>query len=251
MEHEHRLRRWALRAAVTGAATLAAVAMLSSGSPASAKVALLPVTAPQGDAANLTFRVTNDSATSPVSRVELNFPADQPIAEIYPLSSDNWAPSTTMRPVTTPVQPLHGLDPLTEAPAAVTWQAMPGQELKPGASADLTIAAGPLPTAPQFVVTVVVTHLDGSTEKPSVVVPLTAGAAADHAGHDAAQQPAANTAGNATDKDSGGIPYGPWVLGILALLAGLTVFSLIRQRKQAGSDQTAEENKPELASSTR
>jgi hypothetical protein len=247
MEHEHGLRRWALRAVVTGAATLAGVAMLSSASPASAKVGLLPVAAVQGDAANLTFRVTNDGSTSPINRVEVQLPADQPIAEVYPLSTDNWAPSTTMRSIPKPVQPLHGPYPLTEAPGSVVWQTMPGLELKPGASADLTVAAGPLPNAPQLVVTVLVTHVDGSVEKPSVVIPLTAGTGAAQHGHEAAPPTAATpTAG--TDN---GIPYGRWVLVVLVLLAGLTIFSLIRQRKQSTPEETSEDEKPELVSAAR
>jgi hypothetical protein len=248
MEHEHRLRRWALRAAVTGAATLAAAAMLSSASPASAKVALLPVTAPQGDAANLTFRVTNDSPTSAVNRIEVQLPADQPIAEVYPLSTDNWAPSTTTRPVAKPVQPLHGLDPLTEAPASVIWQTMPGLELKPGASADLTIVAGPLPNAPQLVVTVLVTHVDGTVEKPSVVIPLTAGTGAASHAHDGGQPAAAPTTPAGTES---GIPYGRWVLAILVLLAGLTIFSLIRQRKPSTPEETSKDKKADLVSAAR
>ena len=84
MENLHglpRRRKWAVRVAAVGAG--AAVALLGLGSPASADVSLLPTPTTQGGAANLTFRVTNDSAVATVNRIEIRLPEDNPIAEVY------------------------------------------------------------------------------------------------------------------------------------------------------------------------
>ncbi len=248
MENLHglpRRRKWAVRVAAVGAG--AAVALLGLGSPASADVSLLPTPTTQGGAANLTFRVTNDSAVATVNRIEIRLPEDNPIAEVYPLSADDWAPAITTRTLAEPLQSVHGGGTVTDATAAVTWTAMPGHELKPGKSADLTLTAGPLPTTSQLVIGVIVSRSDGVVERytrapgaatgtiderPAVVISLQPGpgdAAAAH-GHDAAPAAAGNTANPTTEKNT---PYIKWVLVVLVLLGGLTIFSLYRQRRAA------------------
>src|SRR4051812_25313539 len=109
MENAHRLRRrskWALRVAIAGAG--ASLALLVLAAPAAANVTFLPTPTTQGDGANLTFRITNDSPVATINRVEVRFPQDQPIAEVYPLSTDNWAPQITTRTLAEPLQSLHG-----------------------------------------------------------------------------------------------------------------------------------------------
>jgi hypothetical protein len=249
MENAHRLRRrskWALRVAIAGAG--ASLALLVLAAPAAANVTFLPTPTTQGDGANLTFRITNDSPVATINRVEVRFPQDQPIAEVYPLSTDNWAPQITTRTLAEPLQSLHGGS-VTDATAAVTWTAMPGLALKPGKSADLTVAVGPLPNTPQLVIGVIVTRSDGVVERwtrapgatsaaiderPAVVIslaPATGGAAAGHDHGAAAGAQPTGVAAPAGSSSDGNSPYIKWVLVILVILAGVTVVSLYRQRR--------------------
>jgi len=258
MENAHRLQRrskWALRVAIAGAG--AALALLVLASPAAANVTLLPAPTTQGDAANLTFRVSNDSSAATITRIEVRFPQDQPIAEVYPLSTDNWAPQITTHPVDKPLPSLHGAGSVTDATSAVTWTAMPGLALKPGQSVDLTVAAGPLPSTPQLVIGVIVTRSDGVVERwtrapgatsatvderPAVVIslaPATGDAAAAHDHGAAAGAQPTGVAAPASNGD-GNSPYIKWVLVILVILGGLTAVSLYRQRRIPAAPETDE-----------
>jgi hypothetical protein len=245
----------------------AALALLSLALPAAAQVVIVPGQAVQGEAANLMFRVSNDSATASITRIEMRLPDDAPIAEVYPLSVDNWTPSITMRTLDKPVPSLHGGSSLTEATAAVTWTAVPGKELAPGGTTELTLSVGPLPNADRFVVGVVVTNSDGSTmrwtrqpapagsaeqngaaangaaapaagEGPAPVLTLQTPtgdqAQADHAAHGAT----APAAAPAAPAGQSGPAYGGWVLVTLLFIAALTTFSLVRQRR--GTTRTPE-----------
>jgi hypothetical protein len=244
MENQQRRRaRWTTRLAIAAAGALA---LLSIASPASASATILPFTGGQGDAANLIFRVTNESPTASVSKIQLDLPSNPAIPEVYPLSTDNWAPQITVGNLVSPLVGVHG-EQIDQTSASITWFAMPGQEMAPGKSIDLTISAGPFPAEKQMVFKVIVTNTDGTTvnytqvpgaaatsgEKPAIVVPLGPGVGTiDHAGHDAADTTGADAdAAGDSAKSTGGSPYNPWVLAVLLLLAGLTVFSLIRQRR--------------------
>jgi uncharacterized protein YcnI len=262
MENAHRLQRrskWALRVAIAGAG--AALALFALASPAAANVTFLPAPTTQGDAANLTFRISNDSPAASINRIEVRFPEDHPIAEVYPLSTDNWAPQITTRTLAKPLQSLHGSGSVTDATAAVTWTAMPGLALKPGQSVDLTIAAGPLPPIPQLVIGVVITHSDGvverwtrapgatsgpADERPAVVIGLSPASGNAVAGHDhgaaAGAQPAGVAAPAAGTNSDGNSPYIKWVLVVLVILGALTAVSLYRQRRIPAAPETDEKS---------
>lgn len=140
----------------------AVVAALAAASPAlAADVAVSPDSAVQGDGANLTFRVTNDHATAALTAVRLDLPADVPVAEVYPLSVPDWAPRTTSRTLNPPVPGLHG-GTLEEATASITWTAAPSRAIPPGASAELGVALGPMPSVSSMTFTVRPSHGDGS-----------------------------------------------------------------------------------------
>jgi hypothetical protein len=129
-----------------GVPTAAAVIIgLLVATPAYADVTVSPATAVQGSGENLTLKVTN-TGTQPVGTITLRLPADTPIAEVFPLSVDDWAPKIEPRTLSTPLTTIHGGTPVTETAAAITWIAMPGKALAPGRSADVAVAVGPLPT---------------------------------------------------------------------------------------------------------
>jgi hypothetical protein len=190
------------RAGVLTAA--AAAAVLGTAAPALADATVSPSSAPQGSGANLTFRVTN-TEQSPITRVKLLLPVDSPIAEVYPLSVDDWAPQITNRKLQTPLATIHGGTPATETAADITWIAMPGKSLAPGKSADLSVAVGPLPTLSQMQFTIQATYANGSAgaAMPPVSLALTPATAEDqaaaHAGHAGAATTAPGSGSSAAD----------------------------------------------------
>jgi uncharacterized protein YcnI len=226
-----------MRAAIAGAAALA---LLSLSSPAAAQVVVVPAEAVQGDAADLTFRISNESAAASITQIEVRLPEEAPIAEVYPLSVENWTPSITMRTLDKPLASLHG-PPLTDATSAVTWTAVPGKELPPGGTTELSLAVGPLPSVERLAIGVVLTNSDGTLarwtrlptteptaptavdERPAPVLTLRAAAGDEAQATNHAATPAAT-------RDSGRSYFG-WVLGTLLLVATLTIIGLVLQRR--------------------
>jgi hypothetical protein len=152
------VHRNASRLAVPAAA---AAVIIGLAAPAAADVTVSPATAEQGTGINGDFTVTNDSPSTAITKVTLTLPPDHPIAEVYPISAEDWAPSTTNRRLDPPMEGLHG-SLLDQATATVTWTAMPGKALQPGRTAHLRVAMGPLPRTDRLVFTVQPTYADGS-----------------------------------------------------------------------------------------
>ncbi|BBH71023.1 hypothetical protein ACTI_77080 [Actinoplanes sp. OR16] len=140
---------------------VSAAAVLAAAGPAAADVTVSPASAPQGSGANLTFRVTNDGA-EPITEVTLKIPADSPIAEVYPLSVNDWAPKISWQRLSQPLAQIHGATPVDEVPSAITWIAVNGTAIAPGESADLSVALGPLPTLSSVAFTLDGRYADGS-----------------------------------------------------------------------------------------
>ena len=232
----------------------AAGAFLGAG-PALADVTVSPPSAVQGSGENLNFHVTN-TGTQPMATVTLRLPADTPVAEVYPLSVDNWAPKIDMRTLSSPLPTIHGDTTTTQTTSAITWIAMPGRTLAPGKSADLGVAIGPLPDLSSMQFAVSATYTGG---KPGPVMPpatltltpATAGSAAQtHAGHGgtvaatADPSDAENAAFAAVVAQAQrGTPIwsiAGWVVAGLALLGGLGL--VLRGRHRAEEDDEPDED---------
>ena len=233
--------------------TATAVAALVA-TPALADVTVSPTTAAQGTGENFTFHVTN-SGTQPIGTVTLKLPDDTAVAEVYPLSVDDWAPKIEMAKATTPLTSIHGT-PQDEVTRAIIWIAMPGRALAPGKSTDLSIALGPLPDLSSIRMTIATTYTNGQagpTQSPAVALtPATAGQLSDaHAGHDDGSATAGT--GDATaDEDAtfakavADATRGPslwsiggWVVAALALLGGVVL--MLRSRHRADEDDEPED----------
>ncbi len=171
----------ARRAGVLAATVTAAV--LATAAPALADVTVDPVSAVQGEGANVHFAVTN-GGTSPITRVKLVMPADTPVAEVFPLSVDDWAPQITPLTLSTPLTSIHGGAPVTETASAITWIAV-GGNLAPGETADLPVALGPLPMTSSMTFTLEATYAGGKPGPalPPAVLKLTPGTGAQNGGH--------------------------------------------------------------------
>lgn len=229
-----------------------ATGVLCAASPAAADVTVSPPSAAQGSGENVTFKVTN-TGQSAMTRVRLVIPADQPIAEVYPLSVNDWAPQLASRKLDEPLTAIHGAQPVTQAVASVTWIAMPGKALPPGKSADLSVALGPLPTAAtQISFTLEPTYADpakGAALPPAVLTLTPAAPGAETGTHHSGT---GGTTGETTS-DSEAAAFealieaesGPsfwtiagWVVAALAAAAGLV--AVLRNRRRGEPAPAAE-----------
>ncbi|MFG1604531.1 DUF1775 domain-containing protein [Actinoplanes sp. NPDC049265] len=242
----------ARRAGVLAAATVAGV--LTVAGPAMADVKVEPASAPQGSGQNVHFQFTNTAGCT-VSRVKLLLPKDTPIAEVFPLSNENWAPDLTPLKLTTPLTSIHNGSPVTETASAVTWIAMKGHELAPGKADDLAVALGPLPTTSSMSFGLEQTCTDGKAGPaiPNVSLALTPalpGQESGHAGHggtttgtdDSSAEDAATFQAliDAQDDGPGFWTYAGWVVGLLAL-GGIAVLLLRGRRRSEPADEVAED----------
>jgi hypothetical protein len=247
------------RAGVLAATTVAGV--LTMAGPALADVKVEPASAPQGSGQNVHFQYTN-TASCTVSRVKLVMPKDTPVAEVFPLSNENWAPQITPLKLTTPLTSIHSGTPVTETASAITWIAMKGRELAPGRSDDLAVALGPLPTTSSMTFGLEQICTDGKAGPavPNVSLALTPalpGQTSGHAGHggaggtttqegDTSAEDAATFEAliDAQDDGPGFWTYAGWVVGLLAL--GAVAYLLLRGRRTpsevAGDAPVEDEN---------
>jgi hypothetical protein len=246
--------RHLIRARRAGVLTVVATAgALAVAGPALAGVTVSPPTAPQTSGADLTFHVTN-TEQSPITRVKVTLPADTPIAEVYPLSSADWAPDITQQKLNTPLTSIHGGTPVTETTKDITWIAIPGRSIAPGKSADLSVSLGPLPTLSQMQFDVAATYADGHAGAPiaPVVLKLSPAtpeqAAAAHAGHEGTT----GTGTDGSDPDAALFAQtvaeagnGPsfWSIGgwVVAGLVGLgAIYAVLKSRRRPSADETDE-----------
>ena len=236
-----------------GVPTAAALIGALVATPALADVTVSPTSVPQGSGQNLTFHVTNTGAR-PIHTITLRMPADTPVAEVYPLSVDDWAPRIEMRKLATPLATIHGDTTATETADAITWLAMPGKDLPTGKGTDLTVAVGPLPTLSAMRFTVVTTYADG---KPGpamppatlTLTPAAAGQAPAH-GHGGATTATATRPDEAAlfeatvaeaDRGPSVWSIGGWVVAALALAGGAVAMLRGRHRAEPDDDEPDED----------
>lgn len=244
--------------------------------PAMADVKVEPASAPQGSGQNVHFQFTNTSSCT-VNKVKMLMPADTPVAEVFPLSNEGWAPLITPLKLTTPLTSVHNGAPVTETASAVTWIAMKGHEVAPGKTDDLAVALGPLPTTSSMRFTLEQTCTDGKAGPaiPAVSLALTPAAPGQTSGHGGHGDTGGATQGGGTsaeddatfqalidaqDDGLGFWTYAGWVVGLLAL--GAVAVLLLRNRRrpedEAGDDaqdepedEAGEEKEPVAAGAPR
>ena len=238
---------------------MAAVIGALLASPALADATVSPATAEQGSGENLTFHVTN-SGTAPLGTITLRLPDDTPVAEVYPLSVDDWAPRIQMRTLATPLTTIHGGTPATETASSITWLAMPGHNLPVGAATDLSVAVGPLPTLSSMQFTITSTYAGGkagpSMPAALTLTPAPAGqpAAAGHAHGGAATDTTGTTDGtDAEDAEFKAIAEdatrGPSVFAVLGwVVAGLALVGvavMVLRGRHRAEDEEPDDDSPE------
>jgi uncharacterized protein YcnI len=217
-----------VRAAIVGAAVTCGSALAG---PAWAGVTVTPDQAVRGDAAKVTFRVTDDRSGAYTTKVELRLPTSAPIAEVYPMSVPDWAPQTSNRTLDRPVDGLHH-GTTNEVTATVTWTRVGAG--RPGGTIDLSVSMGPMPDTDRLVFALIQTYSDGTVvtwgeqgaagapapKNPAPVVTLVAGSDSDHAAQHGGASAAAGLAEAAPESGSG--PDGVELMG-MGLAGGVAV----------------------------
>ena len=95
--------------------------MTLAAQPAAATVTLDPAQGVQGDAAEITFSVTEDRAPGAYTKqIDIVMPDGTPVAEVYPLSTDDWAPKMTYRDLATALPGVHGQK-STSVVSTISW----------------------------------------------------------------------------------------------------------------------------------
>jgi uncharacterized protein YcnI len=220
------------RAAVIVA--VAALAVLGLGSPAAAHVTVNPGTATQGGYAKLTFRVPNEKATASTVKLEIQMPADAPVASVSIRPVPGWTVEVQRRTLDEPVS-AHGAQ-ITEVVDVITWTAEPGAEIGPGQFQEFDISAGPLPEVDQMVFKALQHYSDGDIvrwiDEPQEGVEL------DRPAPVLRLSPAGGNAGAAADDDTdsggSGVAIGFGVAGTVLGLAGL-VLGLLAYRRSTSA----------------
>ncbi|NEA47488.1 YcnI family protein [Streptomyces sp. SID10815] len=219
------------RLATVGA--LAGTAVLAVSVPAFAHVTVQPEgTAAKGGYAVVDFKVPNERDNASTTKLEVNFPADHPLASVMPQPVDGWKIDVTKSALAKPLE-MHGKK-ITEAVTKVTWTAE-GKGIQPGYFQKFPLSLGALPEdTDQLVFKALQTYSNkevvrwievqqkGQEEPENPAPTLQLSAAADDDAHDAAApattgaKPAAQ---NTAAADSGSDTTAR-VLGIVGIVIG-------------------------------
>lgn len=222
------LRRLAV---ICAAGTLAALAAPAA---ASAHVTANPGTAQQGSYAKITFRVPDERDNASTTQVEIDFPADHPLASVSTRAVGGWTAQVTKTPLANPIT-TDGKQ-LTEAVSKVVWT---GGKISPGQFEEFDVSMGPLPTdTGQMVFKALQTYDNGEVVRWID----TAAAGAPEPEHPAptvklvAKNAPVSTAAVSTPQDSG--TSTPTVLGIIAIVLAVAALavSVLSRRPRSRAD---------------
>ncbi|MFE4371109.1 YcnI family protein [Streptomyces sp. NPDC056835] len=236
---------------VSVAGGIAATALLLLAGPASAHVSVQPQgEAAKGSTVTVNFKVPNERDNASTVKVEVNIPADHPLASVLPQPVPGWKVEVVKTKLAKPLE-MHG-NTITEAVSKVTWTA-DGGKIGPGQFQQFPLSVGQLPEdADQLVFKTIQTYdnkevarwieepKEGATEplSPAPVLKLTAatgdehGASAGttHAATDA-KDDAKNGTASADTSDTTARALG--LIGILVGIAGVTFAVLAGRRRTA------------------
>jgi uncharacterized protein YcnI len=211
---------------------------------ASAHVTVQPGTAEQGGFAALAFRVPTESDSASTTKVEVTFPAEQPLAFVSVRPHPGWTYQVSRTKLAKPLE-AEGTT-ITEVVSAVTWQATSAATaIKPGEYDEFSVSVGALPEADQMVFKALQTYDNGEVvswieeaaegadepEHPAPTLKLTP-ATAEGTGGASASTPAAAAAGSDSD-DSLAIWLASVALLVGAVAGALSVVALRRRGESA------------------
>jgi uncharacterized protein YcnI len=175
-------------------------------------------------------------APAETTKVEINLPADKPIASVSLKPLPGWTAQSETTKLATPIKSDDGE--ITEPVSKITWTAGPGAGIKPGQFEEFEVSLGPLPDTDQIVFKALQSYSDGEVVR--WIDEPTAGAEPAHPAPvltlTAASDPAAPAAASpaAQGEESGGNATAYGIAGILLGLAGL-VAALLAYRRAAAT----------------
>ncbi|MFH8465009.1 YcnI family protein [Streptomyces sp. NPDC017991] len=244
----------ASRIAATGVVAASAVLVLSG--PAFAHVSVQPEgTAAKGGYATVNFKVPNERDKASTTKLEINFPADHPLASVMPQPVDGWNVKVTTSKLDKPLE-LHG-EKISEAVTKVTWTA-DGKGIQPGFFQKFPLSIGALPEdADELVFKAIQTYSNDEVvrwietqekgeEEPETPAPVLALSAAtdDHHGSAASDddaeeegddaKAAASTTEAASDDSSDTTARVLGVVGIVVGVAGVA-FGVLASRRRTNA----------------
>jgi len=141
-------------------AAAAGIAVLALAAPAYAHVTVSGQGATQGGYATLTFKAPTESATASTTKLEVDFPAEAPIASVSVQPKPGWTWSEKTAKLATPLTDDDG-NQITEAVSSITWTAT-GTGIRPGEFDTFNVSAGPLPKVDSLAFAAIQTYSDGS-----------------------------------------------------------------------------------------
>ncbi|WP_448320550.1 YcnI family copper-binding membrane protein [Streptomyces sp. CO7] len=184
----------ASRIAAAVAAAGASVLLLSS--PSFAHVSVQPEgAAAKGGYATVAFKVPNERDNASTTKLEVNFPADHPLASVMPQPVQGWDVKVTRSKLDKPLD-LHGRQ-VDEAVTKIVWTAEDKKKggISPGFFQKFPVSVGPLPEdADELVFKALQTYSNGEVvrwielqeegqEEPDSPAPVLALSAAAEDGH--------------------------------------------------------------------
>jgi uncharacterized protein YcnI len=200
------------------AATIAAFAgatVLLAAVPAFAHVTVQPATAAKGSYSTVALKVPNEQDSASTIKVEVNLPADHPIASVSLQPVPGWTAKVTTAKLTTPLKTDDGT--VNEAVTKIVWT---GGKIAPGEFQQFPVSLGPLPdNADSLVFKTLQTYDNGQVvrwievpqagaaepENPAPKLTLTA-AASDGGTSTGTATPGTAAPGSAADAKSPGTP---------------------------------------------
>ncbi|MYW44619.1 DUF1775 domain-containing protein [Streptomyces sp. SID486] len=220
---------------IAAATVVAGSAVLALSAPAFAHVTVQPEgTAAKGGYAVVDFKVPNERDDASTTKIEVNLPAEHPIASVMPQPLPGWKIDITKSKLDKPLT-MHG-EKIDEAVTKVTWTA-DGKGIEPGYFQKFPVSLGALPEdADQLTFKAIQTYSDkeivrwievaqkgqDEPENPAPVLELSA-AADDHHGSvtPAADDKADKSEQAAADDSDGGTDNTARVLGVAGIVIGI------------------------------
>jgi uncharacterized protein YcnI len=233
-------RTWRITV-VTGVALV--IAVLGFAGAAGAHVTVTPNQASQGEVTTIAFQVPCESDTASTTKLEVQLPADQPLASVMVMPVAGWTATTSTTKLAKPITTDDG-DQVTEAVTLITWTAnSPDTAIKPGQFLQFPVSLGPLPKSASIALKAIQTYSDASVvrwidtttpgqaepQHPAPVLNLAAAAS-----DPATTTPAGSStqaAGTSSSSDTGALTVGiiGAVLGLIGAVLGGLAFTRSRR----------------------
>ncbi|GHC76482.1 YcnI family copper-binding membrane protein [Streptomyces flavofungini] len=233
------------------AGTAASAVLLLSAVPAFAHVSVSPEgVAAKGGYATVNFKVPNERDDASTTKLEITFPADQPLASVMTQPIPGWKAKVTKTKLKKPIE-IHG-EKIDEAVSKVTWTA-DGKGVEPGTFQKFPLSLGQLPEdADQMVFKALQTYSNKEVvrwiepqqkgqDEPDFPAPALALSAASEDHHGAAADNKADKAGaksggkeeSASDSDSSDTTAR--TLGIVGIVVGAAgvAFGVLAGRRRS------------------